>query len=738
MSPQSLTSTAETSTFDYKLVLHVLLSQRWWIVGITALFALHGLYKAYTAVPIYQVDALIQVEDSKGGVTPMDAMMMQGRASIATEMELLKSRMVLGYAVDALGLDIAVSPRYFPVIGAPMARRHHGNVPARAPWWAGSGYAWGGQSLVVTRFEADGDWKDKSLTLIAGEPGRYMLKVSDGKVLQGGRVGEQSIWHVGDATLALFVRELEALPGTEFSVWRMKRVDAINSLAGSLQLSERGRNAGMIDLRYDDPDPARALRVLNQIANSYVRQNVERRSAEAQKTLDFLDTQLPVIKQQVEAAELKFNQFRQVNRTLDVNREGDMLLSQSVVAETQIAQLEQRRRELLVRYTAEHPVIRTIDNQIAEARSQLARMTGQADRLPKVQQEFLRLTRDLKVNQELYARMLDNAQQLRVGRAGTVGNVRVVDYAVPAAWPYKPNPTKIFLMNLLAGLGLGLVVAYLITLTRSGVKDAQQIEQQLNLSVLATVPESERQVSLLRKAKAGSGEPGLLAVMDPGDLAIESLRSLRTSLQFVMLDATNRVLMLTGPAPGIGKSFLAVNLGGVLADAGERVLVIDADLRRGHLQDYFGAERAGGLSELIAGRLGMEQACRDSGIANLHYISTGMIPPNPSELLLHPRFMELLTWAEQHYDRIIVDSPPILAVTDAAIIGRHAGAVLMVARFAVTPLKELELATRRLQQAGVTVSGVVLNRIERTTGYSYGYKYQYAYEYQSINNGKQS
>lgn len=738
MSAQSSSSPVESPAFDVKLILHVLLSQRWWIAGITAVFAVYGLYKAYTAVPIYQVDALIQVEDSKGGVTPMDAMMLQGRASIATEMELLRSRMVLGYAVDALGLDIAVSPRYFPVIGAPMARRYHGTTPARPAWWARSGYAWGGESAVVTRFEVDGDWKDKSFTLVAAEDGRYRLKAPGGKLLKGGRVGEQSVWHVGRDSVAMFVRELNAHPGTEFNVWRMKRVDAINGLAGSLFLSERGRNAGMIDLRYDDADPARALRILNQIANSYVRQNVERKSAEAQKTLEFLDNQLPVIKQQVEAAEFKFNQFRQVNRTLDVNREGDMLLTQSVFAETQIAQLEQRRRELLVRYTAEHPVIHTIDNQIAEARSQLARMTGQADRLPKVQQEFLRLTRDLKVNQELYARMLDNAQQLRVGRAGTVGNVRVVDYAVPAPWPYKPNPVSIFLMNLLVGLGLGLAVAYLRTLARSGVKDAQQIEQQLNLSVLATVPESDRQAALLRQAKPGSGQLNLLAAHDSSDLAIESLRSLRTSLQFVMLDATNRVLMLTGPAPGIGKSFLAVNLGAVLADAGERVLVIDADLRRGHLQDYFGGERPAGLSELIAGRMSMEQVCRASGVANLDYMATGTIPPNPSELLLHPRFAELLAWAEQHYDRIIVDSPPILAVTDAAIIGRHAGAVLMVARFAATPLKELELATRRLQQAGVTVSGVVLNRIERSTGYSYGYKYQYAYQYRSIESGKKS
>ena len=222
----------------------------------------------------------------------------------------------------------------------------------------------------------------------------------------------------------------------------------------------------------------------------------------------------------------------------------------------------------------------------------------------------------------------------------------------------------------------------------------------------------------------------MLAHKSPEDLSIESLRSLRTSMSFAFLDAKNNIIMITGPSPQVGKSFVSVNLAAVIASAGKRVLLIDGDMRRGYLNEYFGQARDGGLSDLIAGQQEINAVIRPTGIPGFDFVSTGVLPPNPSELLLHPNFEAILSKLSDSYDHVLIDSPPVMAVTDAAIIGRLVGATLVLARFAITPLNEIEQSVRRLEQAGVKVNGVILNDVEISQGYNYGYKYAYAYQYE--------
>src|SRR5207302_8047677 len=208
-------------------------------------------------------------------------------------------------------------------------------------------------------------------------------------------------------------------------------------------------------------------------------------------------------------------------------------------------------------------------------------------------------------------------------------------------------------------------------------------------------------------------------------LAIESLRSLRTSLQFALIDAPNRVIVLTGPSPGIGKSFIASNLAQVLADSGRRVLLVDGDMRNGSLHREFSVPRAPGLSEAIAGAAALTAAVHHISDC-LDLLTGGMIPPNPSELLMSPRFTELIDKVSGDYEMIVVDTPPILAVTDAAVIGRHAGVTLLVLRAGQHPLREIALALKRLAHGGVRPAGLVLNDVRRSS-VEYGYTYQYAY-----------
>ncbi|MDZ4299101.1 MAG: polysaccharide biosynthesis tyrosine autokinase [Moraxellaceae bacterium] len=694
-------------------ILGTLMGARWVIAAFAGAALALGVLYNQVATPIYQVNALVQVEDNKSGALGAVASelgdLFEGKTQAVTEIELIRSRMVLGKTVDDLSLDLFVQPKTFPVIGR---------------LWADDA-----AKLDVGRFELSDAGIGQSFIVELSGNGEYALLDPEGELVSRGKVNETltATW-LGEP-LGLFVRSATGQTGQRFVLSRMNRGAAINRLSANLSLSEKGRQSGIIQLMFKSSSRDLAVQVLNQIANNYVRQNVERKSAEAETTLAFIETQLPDVKKALEAAEVRFNDYRRRTGSVDITREGDLLLQQSVQAETSLVALQQERKSLLTRFTAEHPSVKALDTQIAALRSEQGRFSGDISRLPATQQELLRLTRDLQVNQELYTTLLNNAQQLKVVRGGTVGNVRVVDTAQRPLGPIEPRKSLILMLSLLLGLMAGVSFVFVQQMLKSGVKDANQIERKLGLSVLATIPVSEAQEKLFKQISKKGGRMSVLAHAAPDDLSIESIRSLRTSLHFALLDAPNNILMITGPSPQLGKSFVSVNLAAVIATAGQRVLLVDGDMRRGYLNEYFGMPRNGGLSELIAGQREVDQVIQASGLNGFDYVSTGELPPNPSELLLHPRFEAFLKDVSQRYDYVLVDSPPVMAVTDAAIIGRVAGATLLLARFAVTPLRELEHSAKRLQQAGVAVKGVLLNRVEASTGYSYGYQYAYAYKY---------
>ncbi len=733
MPPQSPTALQdESDEIDLRALLSVTLGARGLIAGFTvAALVLGGLY-TWIATPIYEVDASVQVEDNKGSglgtaVKDLDGLF-EGKSQATTEIELLRSRMVLGRTLDTLNLDIVAVPDYFPVIGRAIARRHVGVSPA-VGWPGFTGFAWGGEVIKVTRLQVPSEWEGKTLTLTARANDRYALYSPAGELLGEGRVGEEFVPSLGQGRIGLFVRELKAAENVDFEVTKRPRLSTISNLQQQFSTSEKGKQSGIIQLSLKGPDAALAVTTLNTIANQYVRQNVERKSAEAEQTLKYLDQQLPETKQQLEAAEVRFNAFRSRNGTVDVTKESDLLLQQSVAAETGLVELQQKRKELLQRFTAEHPSIKAIDSQIVAIQAQRSKFAGQVDGLPQTQQEVLRLTRDLQVNQEIYTGLLNNTQQLKIVRGGTVGNVRIVDYAEKPLSPVAPQKAIILLLSLLLGLMAGIAAAFIRQALKSGVKNPKDIEARTGLSVFATIPHSLKQDELQRNRSRTSGKVQVLTHVDDQDLAVESLRSLRTTLHFATLDAANNRILVTGSAPSVGKSFISVNLGAVLVTSGERVLVIDADMRRGHINEYFGRPRDKGLSEVIAGVLPLQEAIYATPIPGLDLLTTGKIPPNPSELLLHPHFAELLSTVSAQYDRVIIDCPPIMAVTDAAIVGRQVGTVLLAARFAVTPMNELEAAISRLRQAGVPVNGILLNGVDQSAGYGYGYGYGYQYTY---------
>jgi tyrosine-protein kinase Etk/Wzc len=492
-----------------------------------------------------------------------------------------------------------------------------------------------------------------------------------------------------------------------------------------LQLSEQGKQSNVISATLEDSDRDRLRRTLDEIGVQYVRQNVERKAAEAEKTLEFLTSQLPEFKKQLENSEDVYANFRNKNGTIAFDEEAKEILSQAVQLQTKMLEAEQQRRELLSRFTEANPKVRVVDGQIMAFRHELGAIDRRVSAMPMLQRDALRLERDVRVNGELYKSLLNSSLQLRLVKEGKVGNVRLLDKATEPKKPVKPQKSLIVALSMVLGLFCGIVLAVARSKMASGIHNPQEIEDRLGLSVYSVVPQAIEQDALLQLIATGASGAQVLAVTAPESLAIESLRNLRISLQLALLESDSNLVLVTGATPGVGKTFVSSNYAVIMAQAGKRVLLIDADLRKGHINKSFGLPRQGGLADVLAGEMTCEKAVHSNILPNLDVLTTGNYPFNPANMMLSSSLGELLDEASRRYDLIVIDSPPVLVAADAAAVSAHVGAILLVARDGLTQIGELNESVKRLAHANRRVSGIVFNGMDLSRRHygSYGYKY---------------
>jgi tyrosine-protein kinase Etk/Wzc len=713
---------------DLSEVVGTLKDHKWTILGIICIFIVLAVAYAMVATPVYQATAMVQVEQQVQNLPQLSALsqtLAGASPEATTETNLITSRMVIGQAVDKLNLTVETSPRRFPVIGSFYAHRFAKNNPGKvaSPVLGMSDYDWGGSKLDIFRLEVPDDLLDKPLRFIAGEGGLYVLQDNDGNILVIGRVGQEAKAH----GVTIDVKSLAANPGTRFRVFKRRELTVINALQRQINVTEQGKESGILGLTYNNASPVMATNVLEQVAELYVRQNVERNSAEAANSLKFVRDQIPNVRHELERATAALNEFQNKAQSVDINMQTQTLLNQSVSIDTNLEQLRLQLADVQRQFTPAHPQYQALMKQIGQLQAQKGAIEKKVGSLPDTQQQLLKLTRDVQVSNETYTSLLNQAQQLDIARAGTIGNVRIIDRAaVDVTLPVWPRTILILMGSALFGGFVALLYVFIRQMLNRGIEDPAVIEK-LGLPVYATIPVSPRERALQSKRARPDGREHLLVEDSPKDLAAEALRSLRTSLHFARLEAKNNVLMISGASPNAGKTFVSANLAAVVAQTGQRVLLIDGDMRIGVVHKILGGRAEIGLSELISGQVDMAGAIRQAeSPSTLHYITRGKIPPNPSELLMNARFSALLDHLKPKYDLIIIDTPPILAATDAAVIGHHSGTGLLVARFGLSQTRELALAKQRFEQNGVSVKGAIFNAVEkRSRGY-------YAYAYYSV------
>lgn len=706
-------SPVDSDDIDLGRLIGELIDHRKLIVAITTGFTVIAVFYALLATPIYQANALVQVEQKQGNtiLSNLSQILPDSQPQSAPEITLLQSRMILGKTVDDLGLQTQIKQKFFPVIGRGLARIMGNKLGAIEV-----------KDLYLPDNKS-GENPEVILTVI--DKDNYSIE-ADGFDFNA-KVGEL----VEKNGMSILVTAIEAEPGSKFSINYLTRLKAMNMLQNSFGVADQGKDTGMLTLTMTGDNPQQITKILDSISQNYLAQNVERQADQDVKSLDFLNEQLPKVRNDLDQAEDKLNAYRKQRDSVDLTMEAKSVLDQIVNVDNQLNEITFREAEISQLYTKEHPTYKALMEKRQTLQNEKTKLNKKVSSMPSTQQEVLRLSRDVESGRAVYLQLLNRQQELNIAKSSAIGNVRIIDNAVSEPKPIKPNKPLIVVVGFIFGLLFSVGMVLLRILLRRGIESPEQLEE-MGINVYASVPVSEWLSKNLAKNKINRKESDiLLAVENPADLAVEAIRGLRTSLHFAMMEAKNNILMISGASPNAGKTFISTNLAATIALTGKKVLFIDADLRKGYVHKMFGGNNEHGLSDILSGQATLDNSLKHVKEGGFDYIGRGAVPPNPAELLMHPRFETLLKKVSNEYDLVIIDTPPILAVTDAAIIGRYAGTTLLVARFEINTPKELMVSVKRFEQSGITIKGCILNGIVKKASSYYGYGYShYGYSYE--------
>lgn len=710
-------ATPHNNEIDLIQLLAEMFDHRVFITCVTLLFTVCAGIYAFSVTPVYQADALVQIE-AKQDNSLLKSLSQFGAdlsPDAAPELLLLKSRMILGEAVDKSGLTYSAKRHLFPVIGALLEReRKAGELTI------------GALTLPLQ------DDKPQELLLIVQEQGRYRL---EGKNLEAEGVVGKTLVKNG---VTLLVTSLSAAPGAQFDLKTLTRLEAINALQRRFTVAESAKQSGIITLTLTGEDPDKIAVVLNTIAESYLSQNIERQEAKDTRSLTFLQDQLPKIRRELDEAEARLNAYREQRDSVDLSLEAKTILDQVVNVENQLNELTFREAEVSQLFKKDHPTYRALREKKQTLERERERLNNRVSSMPSTQQEILRLSRDVESGRTIYLQLLTRQQELNISRSSAIGNVRIIDPAVTQPVPIKPHKVLIMVLGMLAGLMLSAGTVLVRSAFKRGIMSSEPLEMQ-GMTLLATLPRSVwlwKKTHLRRRTlfashwKHRTSNVPFLPVDRPADMFVEAVRGLRTSLHFIMMDAANRIVVVSGPTQDCGKTLVSTSLASIAAQAGQRVLFIDADMRKGYVHSIFKLNNQHGLSSVLAGTVAWPEAIQRFGKGGFDVLTCGPQSSHPVDLLMSEHFLTLMSQIDKEYDLVIIDTPPVLAVTDALLVARAAATTLLVARFGKTSVKEIENSLKRLQQMGVKVNGAILNDIVKSAAlyYSSGYShYDYGY-----------
>lgn len=718
--------TVDRTNDDTDLLAAFLVLLRNWKIIITFLLlglVLGFLYTRYVN-PTFKSDALVQIDNATQGVSGLGANISElvgpEVSPAQTEAQIIKSRMVLEPVVNMLNLRIQLTD---PTIDY-LDRIKRDSVGTQVNTNETVSLETKNGQAQISQFNVSPSYTNKTFAIVRSGTG---FVLSNGFDDFKGQLNQAHQFQGSEGDIEITVTDL---PNNDHSINITKRSlqDATNALGNALVVEEQGGNTGIIQLSLTGSNQEQVSSTLKQIVLSYIDQNQSRGSEETTKTIEFMETQIPVLKQKLESSEKAFNNFRQKYGTIDVGQEAQLLLTESYQIDSQLNELNLRKAELTTYYTEEHPLVIQINDQLRVLNTRKQEIKNTVTRLPDIQREFLKLSEDVDIDRDIYLTMLKNYEQLKIVKAGQIGYARVVDLPTSTFKPIAPKKLQILILATLISLMLGVILVMLKNLFRNTVvKDPNSIEAKTGVPVIATIPRSKSLRKLTKNKQPGNR---LLAHVDHNGLSYEGIKSLRTYLMFGMPkhNQSARVILVSSESPYVGKSFVVANLAEVFSQLDKRVLVIDADLHLGSLHRTFNMSQESGLADYFSEEENTATSITHPTLVdNMDFIPRGQQVPNPASLLASEKFASLMEQLSAHYDYIIIDSPPVLAATDAVVLSQYADKVLMVARHNDSLEGQLAYAIKQMNKANIKVDGIVLNDVQQGILDKHSYHYAYTY-----------
>ena len=702
--------------------------------------------------PSFESSATLYVKDEKGKVGQMGDLLLNAAAPVDSELEILKSRSNAEKVVARLHLDWRVDQRSDGVAFKPLEFTSTAQKP-------------------VFQVELQGG-------------GSYRVRDDDGNLVGTGASGVL----LRGKGVTLLLNDIRGEQGDSFRIALLPFNQTVEGLRKGIKAVEVGKKTNVISVTYRDHDPLLARDVVNALVQAYLDQGVAIKAEEATRTIGFVEEQLKGTRAELEGAEKNLESYKSASGVIQLDTEAKNLIETLTGVEKQkaeatlqrkqvefalgslktarkrggvyspavlrddplvaamasrLAELEVQKRGLLSESTESHPAVKSVQAQIDEVQKKLqatyetslkgmlkqeenisreiAKHDAQLKKLPVAERDLARLMRLSKVNADIYTFLLQKHEEARIAKASTISNINVVDPAIAADSPVSPKKKKNLLLGLIVGLMSGVGLCFFREYLDDTLKDPEQVKRTLGLPLLAVIP----------FISSKDRDPGLVSHDEPRSPASEAFRSLRTGIHFCALKKEKKVLLVTSTFPGEGKSTVASNLAITLAQTGARVLVVDCDLRRSTLHQKFGHPKGKGLTELLAGDLGAAEAIQESTIGGLHLLQAGTYPPNPAELLGSEAMARFVLEMRGIYDHIIIDAPPVLAVTDAPVLTQVSDLVILVLETGRVPAKAALRTREMLAAAGAPVAGVVAldkNALLEDYGFGYGYGYKYGYQ----------
>lgn len=662
--------------------------------------------------PIYEASSMLHVKKEKAQGGLLVGMTFDSSNSIDAELEIITSRTNVEHVIEHLHLDWQVTKK--------------------------------SEGLAFKLLDFSSTAKNPSYQIEMTGANAFTVKDGDNNLVGRGKADEL----MQGKGVKLFLTDLRARSGDSFQLKLLPLQNLAVRLKRGFKATEVGTRTSIIRLSYSGTDPVQARDLVNTLVHVYLEQAVAFKSEEAGRIVGFVEEQLEGLRGELDSSEKNLQAYKSSSGVIKLDTEAEELIKKLSEMEKARAELEVQKRVLLTEYTEAHHAVKALVKQQETITQQLAFYEGKMRNLPKAERDLARLIRISKVSADVYTFLLQKHEEARIAKASTISNIQIVDPAIAPLSPIKPDKPKNFLLGFLVGCMLGIGLAFFQEYLDDTIKDAEEAKRAIGLPLLAVIPfipshaengEAKKHVSLITR-------------LEPKSQVAEAFRSLRTSLHFSAINRNKKIILITSTFPGEGKSIITANLANTLAQTGVRVLVVDCDLRRSSLHERFGVSKVPGLTEVLTGDTTFQKVLHGSVIPGVDLISAGTTPPNPAELLGSEVMRQFLVAHREDYDHILIDAPPVLAVTDAPVLTTLSDMVLVIMEAGRVPVKAAQHMREMLANVQAPTTGFIMNdktgrgetygyygsRYYRYGGYGrkYGHGYGYGYGYYSDDESK--